>query len=284
MLNDLLKKIDPKRLKKIKSFSIVIIPSGGGADIKSKHLSAGKVYGLLSVYSLIILFAGALIFNATPLGNVLFPHRSNLSASDKRMIDELSKKLIFLTKELETLKTTNQQLKDAIMLGDSTLIDSLSGKLDTNNNRQNNPFGGDLLAVIRKLFYPGAAKDSSQIFFSMPLNGFISRGFNPDNGHMGIDIVARTGSPVYAAASGYIVFADYTVRDGYMMIIAHSDGYITVYKHCSALLKSARDMVVEGEMIALSGNTGEITTGPHLHFEVWKDGKPIDPKTVLINY
>ena len=284
MFKDLLKKIDIKRLKKIKGFSIVIIPLGAGAETKSKHFSSGKVYGLLAVYTFVMLVLGSILFSATPLEGIFFPHRSNLSVSDKRMIDELSRRLIFLTKELESLKTTNQQLKDAIMLGDSSLIDSLSGKLDTKNNQQNNPFGGNILAVIKYLFYGNTPKDSESIYFSMPLNGFISRGFNPENGHMGIDIVARTGSPVYAAASGYVAFADYTVRDGYMMIIVHSEGYISVYKHCSALLKKARDMVVEGEMIALSGNTGEITTGPHLHFEVWKDGKPIDPKTVLINY
>lgn len=94
---------------------------------------------------------------------------------------------------------------------------------------------------------------------------------------MGIDFVIKTGTPVYSAAGGYIVFADFTVNDGYMVIIAHSDGYITVYKHCSVLLKKARDIVSEGEMIALSGNTGELSTGPHLHFEIWKDGKPLGP-------
>jgi murein DD-endopeptidase MepM/ murein hydrolase activator NlpD len=69
-----------------------------------------------------------------------------------------------------------------------------------------------------------------------------------------------------------------------MIIIVHPDDYITVYKHCSLLIKKERERVLQGELIALSGNTGEITTGPHLHFEVWKNGKPIDPKEILINY
>ncbi len=276
-----------KSLKKIKGLSIVIIPSGAGIETRSRHFSAGKIYTFFIVYSVLMLIVGFLLFNATPLKRIIFPHDSGLSQSDKVIIDELNKRLVFLTKELENLKTTNQQLKDAILLGDSTIFDSVSGKSLNSTPVKTKPFGGNILAVVRYLMEGPASVGKVKkepVYFSMPLTGFISRGFNPDNGHMGVDIVAKVGSPVYAAASGYVVFADFTTRDGYMIIIAHSDGYITVYKHCSSLLKKARDSVVEGEVIALSGNSGEITTGPHLHFEVWKDGKPIDPKTVLINY
>ncbi len=101
---------------------------------------------------------------------------------------------------------------------------------------------------------------------------------------MGIDYVLKTGTQISAAASGYIIFADFTVKDGYMIIILHPHDYISVYKHCSSLLKKTREIVQEGEIIALSGNTGEITTGPHLHFEIWHHGKPINPKSVLLNY
>lgn len=275
-----------KNLKKIKGFSIVIIPSGAGIETRSKHFSASKIYSILALYTVIVALLGFIVFNVLPLKKMMFPHSSSLSQSDKVIIDQLNKKLGFLANELEVLKTTNQQLKDAVMLGDSSLFDSLSGKIKNGKIIKDKPFGDNLLGVIRELFAPSSRGDSHNkpISFGMPLNGFISRGFEPDKGHMGIDIVAKVGSPVYAAASGYVVFADFTTRDGYMMILAHSDGYLTIYKHCSVLLKKARDTVVEGELIALSGNSGEITTGPHLHFEIWKDGRPINPKSVLINY
>jgi murein DD-endopeptidase MepM/ murein hydrolase activator NlpD len=99
---------------------------------------------------------------------------------------------------------------------------------------------------------------------------------------MGIDFVVKTGTPVYVSANGFIIFANYTVKDGNMIIVSHPGNYISVYKHCSSLLKKERETVVQGELIALSGNTGEITTGPHLHFEIWKEGKPINPITILI--
>ncbi len=281
MLNNFFNKINFKKLREVKGFSIIIVPSDAGADTKSRHLSSGKFYSILFIYSLVVFFVGFLLLNLTPLKGLIFSNTA-LSSSDKKMVNELNQKLIFLTNELESLKTTNQQLKNAIMLGDSSLVDSSSNKIYNNNGR--NPFGGNILAAFEKLFLSGNTHATKEVQFTIPLNGFISRGFNPEDGHMGIDIVAKIGSPVYAAASGYVVFSGYTVRDGYMIILAHSDGYITVYKHCSQLLKQQRDKVNEGEIIALSGNSGEITTGPHLHFEVWKNGKPIDPKKVLNNF
>ena len=268
-----------KDIKKIKSFSILFIPHRAGIETKSKQFSSNKVILILGIYSLLMLFAGFFIFNLTPLKSI-FPSNSNLSPAEKQLIDELNQRLIYLTRELENLKSTNEQLKNAIMLGDSSLIDSLTNKNQINQKKSR--YGGDIFSIINLLF---SAKDSSnqnQIIFTNPAIGFISRGFNPEIGHMGIDIVVKAGTPIYAASGGYVVFADYTVRDGYMMIISHSDGYITVYKHCSILLRKVRDVVYEGEMIALSGNSGEITTGPHLHFEIWKDGKPINPKKLLI--
>lgn len=273
-----------KKLKKIKGFSILIIPVGGSVETKSHHFSSGKIAAVVVTFTFIVFLAGFFLLNITPVRSVFFPRQQNLTPSEKQLIGELNKRLTFLTSQFENLKSTNQQLKDAIMLGDSTLLDSLKNKINTESKPKVNHLGGDIYSVFKKLFSSDSVKGQSSIHFSMPLSGFISRGFNPATGHMGIDIVAKTGTPIFAAASGYVIFSDYTVKDGFMMIIGHSDGYITVYKHCSSLLKKARDIVLEGEIIALSGNSGEITTGPHLHFEIWKDGKPINPINLLINY
>jgi murein DD-endopeptidase MepM/ murein hydrolase activator NlpD len=273
-----------KDFKKIKGFSIVVIPIGGSVETKSHHFSSGKITAFVVTFTIIVFFLGFFLLNITPVRTVFFPRQQNLTPSEKQLIDELNKRLTFLATQLENLKSTNHQLKDAIMLGDSTLLDSLKNKINTETKAKVNPIGGDIFSVFRMLFFSDSAKNTYSVHFSMPVNGFISRGFDPSTGHMGIDIVVKKGTPIYAAASGYVIFSDYTVRDGYMMIIGHSDGYITVYKHCSSLLKKARDIVLEGEIIALSGNSGEITTGPHLHFEIWKDGKPINPVNLLINY
>lgn len=271
-----------KNFKKLKKLSVLIITGGAGLETKSRQFTFFKALFVLGLYSLVIFSLSLLIFNITPIGRIGSSGRSNLNPTEKKMINDLNQRLIFITFELEKLKSTNQQLKDAIMLGDSTLIDSLN-KPNSMGNTKESPYGGNIFFVMLQLVSIGQDQQAIPIHFLRPVDGYISRGFNPDNGHMGIDFVIKTGTPVYSAAGGYIVFADYTINDGYMIIIAHPDGYMTVYKHCSVLLKKTRDIVSGGELIALSGNTGELSTGPHLHFEIWKNGKPIDPQNLLIN-
>lgn len=274
-------KLNLKNFKKIKNFSVLIIP-GGGVETKTRQFSSVKALIIVSVYSLVFFFMGFFILNLTPVKGIVFPGNSSLNPAEKKLINDLNQRLIFITFELEKLKSTNQQLKDAILLGDSTMIDSLN-KANAHENKKASPYGGSLFYIVQYLLQDEQPQHLNEIHFSKPANGYISRGFNPENGHMGIDFVIKTGTPVYSAAGGYVLFSDFTVNDGFMMIIAHSDGYITVYKHCSALLKKARDVVSEGEIIALSGNTGELSTGPHLHFEIWKNGKPINPQNLFIN-
>ncbi len=283
-------KLKINSVKKIKGYSILIIPTGAGVEAKTHHLSARKAYTVAAVYSLVIFLLGFFLINLTPVKGLIFPGSNSLTPSEKKLVNEINQKMLSLTEELRNLKSTNQDLKKAMMIEDSTHADSVPGKkVDTNRGSKKNPYGGDVLPafneIITKIIFQQKqqANSGKLFYFIRPLIGFISRGFDPAIGHMGIDIVAKVGTPVAAAASGYVVFADYTVRDGYMMIINHSNGYVTVYKHCSALLKKPRDIVTGGEIIALSGNSGEMTTGPHLHFEIWKNGKPINPKNLFLN-
>lgn len=269
-------------LRKLKGFSIIILPDSGNAETRTVKLSFYQIITLLAFYTAVFAILGFLILGLTPLRDVIFPG-SGLSKSEIARIEELNGKLNQVTRELENLKDVNERLKFAIGLGDSTLLKSLD-KDTTKIKRKKSPFGGNIFAIIADLFQGDKDKKSKSYYFSKPADSFISRGFEPERGHMGIDFVIKTGTPVFAAANGYVVFADYTTKDGYMIILNHNNGYISVYKHCSVLLKRVRETVLQGETIALSGNTGEISTGPHLHFEIWKDGQPIDPKTVLINY
>ena len=283
MLEKILGKLKIKAFKKINSFSILIIPTGTGIESKTHHLSARKAYTIVGVYTIVIFLLGFFIISLTPVKELFFPKGTNLTPAEKKLVNELNQKMYSITEELNNLKATNQDLQRALMMGDSAKTDSLPNKSGKQPFRKKNPYGGDVFSAFQEIFQQQQATSQKIFYFTAPLIGFISRGFNPQIGHMGIDIVAKVGTPIAAAASGYVVFADYTFRYGYMMIINHSDGYVTVYKHCSVLLKKPRDIVTGGEIIALSGNSGEMTTGPHLHFEIWKNGKPIDPKNLLIN-
>lgn len=116
----------------------------------------------------------------------------------------------------------------------------------------------------------------NQLLFK-PLNGSLSSGFNPSIGHYGIDIIAPKDEVVKAVQDGTVLMATYTTDGGHVIQIQHANNLISVYKHNSTLFKRVGEPVLAGESIAVVGNTGEETDGPHLHFELWQEGVPVDP-------
>lgn len=110
-----------------------------------------------------------------------------------------------------------------------------------------------------------------------PLSGTISQGFDAQSKHYAVDVVAPRDSPIKAVANGTVIFAEWTAETGYVIILEHSDGLLSVYKHNGSLNKRQGDIVRAGEVVASVGNTGEFTTGPHLHFELWSNGSPVNP-------
>ncbi len=120
-----------------------------------------------------------------------------------------------------------------------------------------------------------------KIVFFAPLNGSISQKFDPNSKHFAIDIVAKTGTPVKAASDGTVIFSGWSTETGYTILLKHANNYISVYKHNGNLLKQQGDFVKSGEVIASVGSTGELTTGPHLHFELWSDGYAVNPTNYI---
>ena len=110
-----------------------------------------------------------------------------------------------------------------------------------------------------------------------PVLGEITQNFNYKENHFAIDIAVDTGTPIKAISDGRVVVSEWTMETGHVIIIDHGDMLLSVYKHNSSLVKKQNELVAAGEVIALSGNQGTLTTGPHLHFELWKNGAPIDP-------
>ena len=121
----------------------------------------------------------------------------------------------------------------------------------------------------------------------LPVEGFIARGFETsavlNDPHTAIDIAAPVGTPIKAPADGIILFSGWTNEAGYMLIIDHGYGFLSIYKHNERNLVTRLERVVKGQVIALLGNTGKISSGPHLHFEIWRDGEPVDP-AIYVGY
>lgn len=126
-----------------------------------------------------------------------------------------------------------------------------------------------------------ADTDNSNFILFPPVNGTISEGYNIEEKHFAVDIVVPETTPVKATADGTVIFSEWTVDTGYVIILEHTNELISIYKHNGSVTKEQGDLVKTGEVIALSGNTGELTTGPHLHFELWSKGYPINPTNFI---
>lgn len=129
------------------------------------------------------------------------------------------------------------------------------------------------------LFETATSKVNYKLF--PPIKGEITQEYNAQEKHFAIDIVAPKDTPVKATADGTVIFAEFTVATGYVLIIEHPNNLISVYKHNASLTKKQGDLVTAGEVVAKVGNTGELTTGPHLHFELWSEGYSINPTSYI---
>jgi murein DD-endopeptidase MepM/ murein hydrolase activator NlpD len=121
-------------------------------------------------------------------------------------------------------------------------------------------------------------KELQETFFFTPITGFISDKYDSKKGHYGIDVVAKTNEPVKCVADGTVVMASWTQDAGYVIAIQHRGNLVSVYKHNAGLLKKVGSFVTAGDIISIVGNSGEMTDGPHLHFELWYNGNSLNPE------
>lgn len=162
----------------------------------------------------------------------------------------------------------------------------------TNENRRagGEEAGGDIHAqpALEPSSIPvsdGAASVRLALPVDPPVSsGFPTREFNAREGHYGVDIAVSEGASVRSVGAGYVVMADWTQDGGYTIAVQHTNGYLSVYKHNKRLLKKMGDRVRAREALAVSGNSGEITTGPHLHFELWRNGLAQDPQPHIVGW
>lgn len=129
---------------------------------------------------------------------------------------------------------------------------------------------------------PRQPQGLARIHFFAPIKGHVTNSFSAYENHYGTDIVAGPNEVVKAVLDGTVILASWTVETGYVIQIQHSNNLISVYKHNAELLKKTGNIVKAGDAIAIIGNSGELTTGPHLHFELWLNGTPIDPEEFIV--
>ena len=195
----------------------------------------------------------------------------DLKNSHNKILSERSK-VLGLTGDLERIKKMDELVRQA--LGVTLEIDDRPTQKDS------------LVGIFKSIV--NRASNIENIPSEPPVKGYLTRtstksgSFLSDN-HNGIDIASKEGEPIIAAAKGVVVFSGWTYEHGNMIILYHGDGYFTHYGHNKINFLEQLDMVEKGDVIGLVGNTG-VSSGPHLHFEVWKEFKPLDPLTFFPEY
>jgi murein DD-endopeptidase MepM/ murein hydrolase activator NlpD len=129
--------------------------------------------------------------------------------------------------------------------------------------------------------YSSAQVNFGNIIFFPPLQGIVTRSFDANNNHFGVDLVSSESQSIKSTLDGTVIFSDWTLETGYIIGIQHKNNLLSVYKHNSALLKQQGTFVKAGETISIVGESGELSTGPHLHFELWHNGNPINPEEFI---
>jgi murein DD-endopeptidase MepM/ murein hydrolase activator NlpD len=248
-------------------------------------------YAKLIVFSftlITLLLIVSLYLSRSILSQWFDPRHATLEANKQLL--QLTLRIDSLSYEVERKEMFINTFK-SILLEDFEGIDSSKVRNPQILNRGSDMAQDELLPIdslIRKEFEEAGEEylglniqynqELQEIFFFTPITGIVTGPFDLSEAHYGIDIVAKSDEPVKSIADGSVIMADWTQDSGYVIAIQHRNNLISVYKHNAALLKKVGTFVSAGEIVAIIGNTGELTTGPHLHFEIWYNGTPVNPE------
>jgi murein DD-endopeptidase MepM/ murein hydrolase activator NlpD len=233
------------------------------------------IIGLIGITALLIAF--------TPL-------REYIPGYSSTKLKKQATDLTYTTDSLvRTLENTNRYLGNIRMVlrGDiennETNLDSIReqfeldpSSIDLTPIREDSILRAEVALEDKYNLFERETGSSALILFP-PLNGVVSQGYNSEKKHYAVDVTAPMDTPIKAVANGTVIFSEWTSETGYVIILEHTEDLLSVYKHNGTLYKEQGDTVRAGEVIASVGNTGELTTGPHLHFELWNDGNTVDP-------
>ena len=275
-----------KYLKKLHlKYRVVIMTESAFEEKSSITFSLLKLIVFCFCLVCVFIVSTVLIFGHTPLKKYI-PGKSS---------DELQKNLITLSIRADSLKKSLdrrdlslENLNNIISGNEVEKRDSVYISLNKKDvvfkkSKEDSLFRNAVESEDKKSIYLAEKNSVGVLMFYSPLNGFVSDSFDETTKHFGIDIVAKEGSRIKSVLDGVVIVSHWNSETGFVIGVQHNDNYFSLYKHNSSLLKSVGDFVTAGENIAIIGNSGELTTGPHLHFELWHKGGAVNP-TNFINF
>jgi murein DD-endopeptidase MepM/ murein hydrolase activator NlpD len=281
-----------EKKKKENRFRLVIFSDSTFEEIRSFTFRPWYIWAVLTTISLFVIMMMVALLILTPMGTLFAP----ANYTDSQELLNLREKVLNLQESADAqsiyIKNLRQILSgEVIMDADSSIAqlpdDSISSVLRIDEDeqlRRTYDLEQQLQSVgIKDIAVEKVTKPLHQLYLVPPITGSISLEYDLEKNHFGIDINAAPNTAIKAIMSGFIIFSGWTLETGNTIGIQHDQNLISFYKHNSSLLKNTGTFVQAGEAVAIIGNTGTLSSGPHLHFELWQAGKPVDP-TDYINF
>ena len=246
------------------TFRMVIIDDDTLKEVRTTRFSLTNVITLIVGSILFIMALTYCLIAFTPM-RYLVPGYADIS--NNRVYMELSQKIEELEEDITAQRVYTEGFKNFLNPTGAKIEDLSSeqaiGKINSNEK-----------SYIKK---SSTALSVEHYYFCNPLKGEISAEFDIDKSHYGIDIVAPKNSPILNILDGVVINSDWSDKTGYTISVQHDGNLVSIFKHNSVLLKKTGERVKKGEALAIIGNTGELSSGPHVHFELWNDGQAINP-------
>lgn len=268
------------RSKLIHNYRLVVMNHDTFEENFSLKLNRLNVFVIGGLFALFLIISTIVLIAYTPLKEYIPGYSST-------KFKKTASKLVYKVDSLEQKLNINEKYIKSIqaIFSDNIKTEDLNVEsinhlkqedLNLDASHKDSVFRHDIEQKDRFNIFEKAVKKNEVVFFA-PVKGDITSGFNSKNKHFAIDIAVVENTPIKSVADGAVIFSGFTANTGYTLIIAHNQGFLSVYKHNKNLFKEQGDLVKSGEVVASSGSTGHITTGPHLHFELWSDGYPVNP-------
>lgn len=278
--------------KLFQKHTLIILNEESQEEQFSFRLNRMNVLVMIALMTFFIIGCTTLTVLYTPLRDYLVPSEKHLEVNDKEDIIQLVNQIEDLEAQVSANDLYINNLR-AILSGEVPMPEiSVQGEEITTSidlrKVDLKPKKEDL--ELRKtveqeeMFSVKSNQDSQEtgnLLFT-PVKGIITWPYSTADNHLAIDIAAQQGEAIKSVAMGTVIFSGWTPDTGFVVILQHQLGMISVYKHALTVYKKLGEVVKKGEVIAAVGNTGELTTGPHLHFELWIDGSPVDPQQYIV--
>lgn len=279
-----IKKLFEQRNKRI---TVILLDDSQPDEDNSYRVHPNSLFSLLLGSMVILVSLIALVFMLTPVGGLLY---SSDEAEIREQVMNITQRTMALEDSLRKRDMQLEEMKNVIRLSVDTTLNVDQNLISVmNEGGSNNAIsieledntGPDQINQY-EILSAGILKSAPVFPARYPVKGTISRMYAPEQGHYGLDIATKENEPVLNIASGSVINSGWTINYGYVVSIQHKNGVLTMYKHLNSLNKKEGDIVLKGDILGTTGDIGVLSSGSHLHFEIWKDGVSQNPQLYLI--